>query len=89
MVRGTLKETLIFLQDNTSESHRYEIYKSESKDGYFIVIYTQRNIIYDGSSLVIWIIDNPHYCLKSHYIPNARMECESHWKENYLNLNVL
>ncbi|PWC14215.1 hypothetical protein B4923_04715 [Brenneria roseae subsp. americana] len=89
MSMGTLKETLVFMQDNGVGSHRYEIYKSDSKGGYFAVIYIQKHIISDGSTFVTWIIDNSCYCLRSHYIPNARIECESHWKENYRALNVL
>lgn len=89
MLMGTLKETLVFKQNDNVGSHRYEIYKNDSKGGYFAVIYMQKNIVADGSFFITWVIENSHHDLRSHYIPNARMECESHWKENYLAVKLL
>ncbi|MBJ7221144.1 MULTISPECIES: hypothetical protein [unclassified Brenneria] len=83
MLMGTLKETLVFVQDDNVGLHRYEIYKSDHKAGYFVVIYVQKTIFFNDTAVTTWVIDNPHWCLKSHYIPNARMECEVHWKETY------
>ncbi|PWC11528.1 hypothetical protein [Brenneria corticis] len=86
MLMGTLKETLVFVQDDDGRLHRYEIYKSDHKGGYFAVIYTQQTVFSHDVAVVTWVIDNPYWHLKSHYIPNARMECEAHWKETYLTL---
>lgn len=83
MLMGTLKETLIFVQDGHAGLHRYEIYKSDLKGGYFAVIYFQKTVFFNDAVMIIWAIDNPCWRLKSHYIPNARMECEAHWKEIY------
>ncbi|MCG8154782.1 hypothetical protein JMY81_03390 [Brenneria goodwinii] len=83
MLMGTLKETLIFVQDDGTGCHRYEIYKSDHQGGYFAVIYVQKTVLLDDVTVVTWVIDNPHWHMKSHYIPNARMECESHWKATY------
>ncbi|WP_409307145.1 hypothetical protein [Pectobacterium sp. B1J-3] len=89
MLMGTLKETLVFIQDNDVASHRYEIYKNDSKGGFFAIIYAQKYITSHDSRFISWIVENPCYQLKSHYIPNARMECDIHWKENYRTLTVL
>ncbi|MEC5319719.1 hypothetical protein VSX61_12365 [Brenneria populi subsp. brevivirga] len=83
MLMGTLKETLIFVQDDGIGRHRYEIYKSDHQSGYFAVIYIQKSILLNDATVVIWDINNSCWRMKSHYIPNARMECENHWKETY------
>ncbi|KAA9001181.1 hypothetical protein FJU30_08015 [Affinibrenneria salicis] len=84
MLVGTLKETLIFEKnDDKGASYRYEIYKNEQKSGYFAVIYQQKSIVLNNQSLLVWAIAESHWRLKAGYIPNARMECQSHWKVTF------
>ncbi|WP_121576693.1 hypothetical protein [Brenneria alni] len=49
MLMGTLKETLIFVQDGHAGLHRYEIYKSDLKGGYFAVIYFQKTVFFNDA----------------------------------------
>ncbi|MEH2920872.1 hypothetical protein ACFFL1_09255 [Samsonia erythrinae] len=80
---GTLKETLIFAQGDNTHLHRYEIYKSQHNAGYFAVIYTQKTFFSGDEAIMAWTISEPYHGLTSRYIPNARIECENHWREAY------
>lgn len=83
MLMGTLKETLIFLRDDETCFYRYEIYKNERRGGHFAIIYRQKTSAANDDVHRVWEIANPLLTLKSNYIPNARVECESHWKAQY------
>ncbi|MFP1761661.1 hypothetical protein [Lonsdalea quercina] len=83
MPLGTLKETLLFGEDAGAASHRYEIYKSDSRGGFFAVIYTLKSLRVDHQVFLAWNIEETCLPLRASYIPNARMECEAHWKNTF------
>ncbi|OSM99422.1 hypothetical protein [Lonsdalea populi] len=83
MPTGTLKETLLFGDDIGAVSHRYEIYKSDSQGGYFAMIYTLKSLRAEHHVIMAWNMEETRLPLRSSYIPNARMECEAHWKKSF------
>ncbi|MFP1741884.1 hypothetical protein ACLEE6_03470 [Lonsdalea quercina] len=83
MPLGTLKETLLFGEDAGAASHRYEIYKSDSRGGFFAMIYTLKLLRIDHQVFLAWNIEETCLPLRASYIPNARMECEAHWKNTF------
>ncbi|MGK4328632.1 hypothetical protein [Lonsdalea quercina] len=83
MPLGTLKETLLFGEDAGAASHRYEIYKSNSQGGFFAMIYTLKSLRIDHQVFLAWNIEETCLPLRASYIPNARMECEAHWKNTF------
>ncbi|MFP1907774.1 hypothetical protein [Lonsdalea quercina] len=83
MPLGTLKETLLFGGDAGAASHRYEIYKSDSRGGFFAMIYTLKSLRIDHQVFLAWNIEETCLPLRASYIPNARMECEAHWKNTF------
>lgn len=80
MPTGTLKETLLFGDDIGAVSHRYEIYKADSRGGFFAMIYALKPLRMEHHVVMAWDIEESCLPLRSSYIPNARMECEAHWK---------
>ncbi|OSN03773.1 hypothetical protein AU511_14185 [Lonsdalea iberica] len=83
MPMATLKETLLFGEDAGAASHRYEIYKSDSQGGYFAMIYSLKPLRMEHHVFLAWSIEDTCLALRASYIPNARMECEAHWKDTF------
>lgn len=80
MHMSTLKETLLFGDVSGEPRHRYEIYKHEGKGGYFAMVYSLQPTVVQGNDLHAWTLDIPCLPLRSSYVPNARMECQTHWR---------
>lgn len=83
MPTATLKETLLFGEDAGAASHRYEIYKSDSRGGFFAMIYALKPLRMEHNVFLAWSIEDSCLALRASYIPNARMECEAHWKDTF------
>ncbi|MFP1898143.1 hypothetical protein ACLEDI_05530 [Lonsdalea quercina] len=80
---STLKETLLLGDGAGAASHRYEIYKSDSRGGFFAMIYSLKSLRLEHQVVLAWNIEETCLPLRASYIPNARMECEAHWKNTF------